>query len=142
MAMNLKTLKAVEDKYKLPVFGYVRSSQNESIIYIPMMIFYLCLGYFYDPEYFEKCCKNMQISNDKLTITQIGTGYGDDTVYCKRCIKSDVPQIMTWTLKINKDNRYGLYGLRIRIASDERLRCHNLLCISDESYIHKIQLFP
>ena len=68
MSTLLKRLKALNIIEKLTVFGFVREMQNESSWNIPMVIFYLCLSYFFEPECFEKCGKGMEISKDGLTL--------------------------------------------------------------------------
>ena len=50
MALTLKRLDQIDDKYKFTVFGYIREKQRELRIFnIPMMIKYLCLGFFTEP---------------------------------------------------------------------------------------------
>ena len=128
MALNLKRLKAVNDKDTFTVFGFIRNTQNELSMNVPMMIFYLCLGYFFEAEYFEKCGNNMQISADKLTITQIEERIGNYNGYalyalgysfCKRWIKSHIPQIAIWKLKINRIHG-NKWHLKIFITSDDK----------------------
>ena len=50
MALTLKRLNQIPHEQKCTVFGYIRKEQNElSTINIPLMIMYLCLGYFTEP---------------------------------------------------------------------------------------------
>ena len=45
MTQNLKRIKEIGNHDKLPVFGYIRKSQNElTFLTIPMLIYYLCLA--------------------------------------------------------------------------------------------------
>ena len=67
---SLKQLKQLSGKNKFLVFGFIRTIEKESkMITIPMLIFYNILGYYHLNEYFSKCCDEIEISPDKMTIT-------------------------------------------------------------------------
>ena len=54
MALSLKRLNQIPDKQKFIVFGYIRNEQNKSSLSnVPLMIMYLCLGYFTEPYRFS-----------------------------------------------------------------------------------------
>ena len=119
MTQNLKRIKKIGNHDKLPVFGYIRKSQNElTFLTIPMLIYYLCLAYYFHEEYFEKCTNNMKISKDKMSmihskeISYLKYGY----VWCKQCIDSQIHLNVKWKIKIDRKCR----TISIRIASHER----------------------
>ena len=112
MSLRLKKLKEISNKYKFTVFGYIRSIENESLLNIPPIICYLCLGYYFHQDYFVSCDKYIKISEDKLTVTQVDSrefgsssknvGESRQVAFCHARIKSDIPQIVGWKFKITK----------------------------------------
>ena len=101
MALNFKRLKQINDNEKFAVFGYIRETENKlSLLNIPIMIYYLCLAYYFQQDYFEKRSKNMAISADKLTVTDNGEATAAYSC-CKQWIDSHVDQITKWIIKIN-----------------------------------------
>ena len=60
------------------------------------MICNLCILYYFHGEYFEKAGDDIQISNDKMTITKIRGGSGwNNTSYGKTWIDSSIPKIVS-----------------------------------------------
>ena len=105
MAAFLKRLKSIKQDTKLTVFGYVRQNENKLSLFcnVPAMVSYLCLSYFFHGEYFEQAGDDIQISNDKMTITKISnTNDWYNTSYGKKWIDSAIPQIVEWKFKINE----------------------------------------
>ena len=109
---SLKRVKSgsVDIKTKNLVFGWIRNvdalikSNN-----IPMAIYYLCLAYYYFPEYFHKAREDrFKISDDKLTITCFkNCSYLHHTIYMKYIIKSMKDNIIKWVFKINEHPANG-----------------------------------
>ena len=67
------------------------------------MISYLCLSYYHHGENFEKAGNDINISNDKMTITKVSTTYTwHNTAYGKTWIDSSINQIAEWKFKIDK----------------------------------------
>ena len=101
---DLKRIKQIHDRHKLIVFGYNHKAEKQlSILNVPAMISYLCLCYYFQENYFEKCQGNIKVSQDKKTVTYI-TGDSPDNTFaeCKTSINRSVGQLTKWTLKINK----------------------------------------
>ena len=100
-----KLLENVNKQVKYCVFGYIR---NIELLFkfpsIPIVIFYLCLGYYYNAEQFEDARKDcFRISNDKLTITNIKRcRFPNHTIYLQRFIESTIERVIKWTFKINR----------------------------------------
>ena len=120
MQRILKRLKQIDTKFKLPVFGFIRETENDlsSLLNIPMMIYYLCLAYYFEQDYFEKCTKNMTISANKMTVTHNGIDPGWAYSWCKQWVDSHVFQITKWKIKINRIPSFK--SMRIDIASDDK----------------------
>ena len=132
MASSLKRLKQINNKDKFAVFGYIRETENESsLLTIPMMIYYLCLAYYFQEDYFDESRSNMAISADKLTATHNGEwAYA----YCKQWIDSHVEQITKWIIKINHLNKANLQSncMQFCITSNckaPRYRFHSNGCL-------------
>ena len=89
-----------------------------------MMIFYLCLAYYFVHEYFERCQDGMEISAEQSTVTQIGDS-GNKYLFswCNQWIDANIPQIAKWKLRINKlihkKDWFSQRSVMIRIVSDE-----------------------
>ena len=122
MALSLKQLKGIKDKYQFIVFGYIRESQKAlSLEIIPPLISYLCLGFYYQEmeEFVKTDNKLITISDSKDTITQTTTA--SDTAYCKQWIDTSIKQIAKWKLKINSIASSN-NSIMIRfVSNDERL---------------------
>ena len=104
MAACFKQLKSIKKDTRFTVFGYVRQNENKLSLYcnIPSMISYLCLSYYYHGEYFEKAGHDIQISNDKMTVTKVTQECNwDNAAYGKTWIDSSIDQIVKWKFKIN-----------------------------------------
>ena len=105
MSLDLKQLKEIDDVYKLPVFGYIRKVENELCCTITMLIYYLCLAYFYESDFFDECGDNILISENKTRITVLRDGSKYDRrhqAFCNQIIDSRSKQTAKWKIKINK----------------------------------------
>ena len=126
MSIDFQTLEAITHDDKSTVFGYVREAQKKTAdTNIPIVIFYICLGYFFDHDYFEKWDDSyMQISNNKSTIEHIKDigKYPKQTrfAFCKQWIQSNLAQIVKWKLQINKEIVNPWYGVKIRIGANNK----------------------
>ena len=70
---SVKTGKKADKRSNLIAFGYLRKQESRhKLSSIPPIIAYLCIAYFYNPEYFAKAREDcFIISDDKLKITNI-----------------------------------------------------------------------
>lgn len=100
---TLKQLKELQGSNKLLVFGYIRKLEKEiNITGITMLILYKILEYFYINEYFCKYGDVIQVSQDKKTITRIGTMHAwNNNSYGKIWFKSNGNEIARWKFKID-----------------------------------------
>eukprot|EP01084_Bolivina_argentea_P037161 68704_1 len=127
MATTLKQLKQINDHTKRSVFGYVREIQEKlSLPNIPILISYLCLSYYYHNEYFAKSGNEVEISNNRMTITKIkGNMDYKNTTYCNTWIQSTSNKIAKWTFKTN--NKCDGDGMAIYICFvsnyDDKTNC-------------------
>ena len=102
---TLKALKLLPNNTKYTTFGYVRRMEKESFpLNIPAMITYLILKYYFHGEYFEKAGDDLEISDDKMSVTRI-TSPGSfnrfmNTAYGKTWINGNSDQIIRWRFKI------------------------------------------
>lgn len=126
MALNLKRLKQIDDHEKSPVFGYIRRVQKElTLLNVPIMIYYLCLGYYFMEEYFEKSANEMEISENKLTVIHQHSEReykfrNWPAAWCKKWINSNIDQIAKWKIKIeNKNIKRNM--MLIRLTSHDKL---------------------
>ena len=73
---TLKALKTANKDINLTIFGYTREHHDAFLINIPKMICYLCMAYYYIPEFFDKIKhgKLAKISEDKRTARSLCTG--------------------------------------------------------------------
>ena len=109
MAATLKQLHKIHNNYRLPVWGYIRAIQKNYNLNIPMMLNYLCLGYYFHGEYFEKCGDNFKISTGLMTLTKSGLNEDwNDTAYGKIWIKSSIKQIATWKFYIEQPESWEI----------------------------------
>ena len=123
--MSLRDLLKVDNSTKYTVFGYVRKIEtNQSSFHsIPTIVSYLCLQYFWHHEYFDKCGHQLEISNNRTSVTKVHSGIGwMNSCYGKTWIQSDINQIATWTFSItlpfsfNKSSKPSMY---FGIVSDD-----------------------
>eukprot|EP01084_Bolivina_argentea_P254612 428071_1 len=101
---SMKRIKNVDAHSKYCVFGYIREMElNLKLPTIPLLISYICVSYFYEPEYFSKARPDcFKISENKLTITNIKTTNDNThTVYCHKWTNSMSNSIVKWTFVIN-----------------------------------------
>ena len=136
MSSFLKQLKSIRPDIKFTVFGYVRQSENELSLFcnVPSMISYLCLSYYFHGDYFEKAGDDIQISNDKTTITKISEKYNwFNTSYGKTWIESSIPQIVEWKFKINKKES-GCSICLCLVSCDNRLNFDCCLMFDAPNY--------
>ena len=69
---TLKELKKIPLKIRSAVFGYMRQTEKQLYLStVPIMVYYLCLGYYFHGEYFEKAGNDLQISDDKMCVERI-----------------------------------------------------------------------
>ena len=69
---------------KCTVFGHIREQESLLKLFtIPPIIAYLCIAYFYNPEYFARAREDcFKTSEDKMTITNIKmVGWGKHRIY-------------------------------------------------------------
>ena len=119
MALNLKRLKQIDSRHSFVVFGYVRESSKElELSNIPMMIFYLCLGYFFEGDYFEKFIRNVEISENKTRMEHRG-GDGEAIAICKQWIDCNVHQMVKWEIKMNNIPCLWGDGIIIRLSTND-----------------------
>ena len=107
---------------KYCVFGYVRENEITLSLTctIPTVISYLCLCYFTHGEYFEKAGNDVSVSDNQMTITKMHQDCNWlNTVYGKVWTKSHIPQIIKWTLKIDKIVDPSDHNIYFGIASTD-----------------------
>ena len=114
---TLKALQWIPPRPKDVTFGYVRQMQAE--LAIPPIISYLILCYYCYVEYFEKAGDDLEISNNKCSITRITTPISNkaanlNTAYGKRWIKGDLNKIAKWSFIIEN---YGTCKSLLDVAS-------------------------
>lgn len=99
---SLDTLKKVfKTKDGKLVFGFIRMQSIN--LNIPMLIYYLCLGYYYLKEYFAKCSNGITIENDRSTASyKNGFNSLDDLFETATCHYTATQNRCTWIFKINK----------------------------------------
>lgn len=123
MALMIKSLKRIGNKYKFAVFGYIRELQNELLLdVIPDLIIYTCLGFYYQEiDEFETWDEQITVSDDKLRITRNDSYRYDaySNAYCKIWIDSDIKQIAKWKLKIHHVGG-SWRGVMIRLISTDK----------------------
>ena len=100
--------KDADDQLTYLVFGFIKSIQNshDSLSIIPIDIFYLCIVFLFQPEYFNIMGDGIDVSEDRMTITKSKESIGswDNTSYGKISILSTSERIVTWKVKMNKCN--------------------------------------
>ena len=125
MSTLLKQLKSIKQDTKLTVFGYVRQNENNLSLFcnVPSMISYLCLSYYFHGEYFEKGGDDIQISDDKMTITKKTSTQKNwnNTSYGKTWIDSSIPQIVEWKFKIHTMRQANMSIFISLVSCDNRL---------------------
>ena len=125
MSLSLKQLKAIKDKYKFIVFGYIRETQIKLLLdIIPPIISYTCLAFYYrnmDEFDEEKCGENITLSEDKLTVTKSGKqgSLQEIAAFCKKWIDTNIKQIGKWTIKIHEETDTKRAVMIRLVSSDE-----------------------
>ena len=62
--LTLKELKSIAKPPRYTAFGYIRDMEKQlKLSNVPIMINYLCLGYYFHGEYFEKCGDDLMITS-------------------------------------------------------------------------------
>ena len=109
----------------LLVSGFMRKTKKESkISSIPTDIFYAILSFFYIYEYFDKCGKELEISEDKTTISTIYTGdksastalFSDNTGFGHLWFNLNGNEIAKWRFRIN-DNEASCMNI-VKLDTD------------------------
>ena len=92
---------------KHAVFCYLHSMEKELfLVNVPTIISYLILGYLFHGEYFEKAGDDLEISNDKMSVTRITkpspvfTAFMN-TAYGKTWIPGNLNQTVRWRFKLD-----------------------------------------
>ena len=103
---TLKRLKSIPNTSKHATFGYIREMEHQlALSNIPVMINYLCLGYYFHGEYFEKAGNDLSITNDKMSVTRITAPiYGArnrTTAYGKQWVELNTQKTIKWKFKID-----------------------------------------
>ena len=116
----------IDQDLKDTVSGYIHELEKSlSIENIPSLIVYIILAFYCKPnEYFASCGKDILISNNNMTISKIASPQSWlNTSYCNEWIDSTKNLIVSWTLKIDKNNanskhkKYG--GIRFGFVSHD-----------------------
>ena len=99
---KMKTLKST--KYHKLIFGYIHYIQHTQSINgnIAMLIYYLCLKYYYLEEYFAQCSNGVIITNDKSTIKYQNEFNATSLYETVTCHYTTTHKRSTWNLIINK----------------------------------------
>ena len=96
--------KHADDRLDCLVSGYIKSIQkaHKSLKTIPMDIYYVCILFLLQKEYFELIADQMNLSQDELTITKDASAIYNwkNTTYGKMVIPSISKQIVTWKIKM------------------------------------------
>ena len=101
-SFEISEAKKADTATKLLIFGYIR---NVNVMHkisdiIPDLISFVILLYFMEKEYFDKTCRDCQISHDKLSVTRIRGHNFYSTTYGKQWINSLSNAVVTWKIKI------------------------------------------
>eukprot|EP01084_Bolivina_argentea_P063787 116381_1 len=106
MSTPLKKAANADIFTKSIIFGYIKRIPNISNIasHIPMTIKYLILLFYSELEWFETVPKDIDISNNKMTITKKKYAKLNwaNVTFCKNLIPATLNKIVKWTFKINK----------------------------------------
>ena len=104
--LKVDDAKKADEDLKYLVFGYIQLIQKTSkkINIIPLEIFYLCILFLFEPEYFVIIGDGIRLSEDEKTITKgILTTVGwRNTSYAKNVIPSISGRFVTWKVKIGQ----------------------------------------
>eukprot|EP01084_Bolivina_argentea_P152868 266584_1 len=118
------------------IFGYCRKMEQYNAIHINIipLIKYIIVLYYWQQEYFNKLGTDINVSNDKTTITKDIASDKDhisgwmNTTYGKNCINSISNKIVKWTFKINKFDAGGLSDICMGIASTDACQNYDFTC--------------
>ena len=118
---SLKKLKTLDHADKSLVFGYITHMEEESnISSIPLVIVYKILAYFYIYEYFSECGDDLQITDDKTTVTKAYKEHHRfnhrwwNNAYGHLWFNSNGNEIVKWKFEI-KGNGIVMNGLRDKV---------------------------
>ena len=105
--VNIANAKNVDHKLQCLVFGYMKSVQSS--VRIPIEIFYLCILFLFEFEYFEIAGDGVIISEDKMTVTKDESSHNtwQNTSYGKFIAPSISKSIVTWIIKIGNSGHAG-----------------------------------
>ena len=121
-----KLLEVVDHKTQCAVYGFIHEIENSliSATNIPVSIIKICILFFWNREYFEKCGKHLTISGDQNeTILKTDNGWNNVAVG-SMWIQSNRQQIIKWTFEIIKSPPFGgAAGIYFGITSEDH---HNL----------------
>ena len=109
MVTSLKLLKEANANIQSTIFGYMRQHQDALAINIPSMISYLCMAFYFIPEFFEKSQNEewVQISQNKMTATNIKQldkyrRHKYNPIFCHQWIISTRNCICIWKFRIEE----------------------------------------
>lgn len=101
-----KISKKANEPTKMLIYGFIKAAQKELNILlnnIPIPIQQYIVAYYYLHEYFYKAPDNhFEISDNKLTITNIKNTPHQYQVWMNQSVSSLSDNIFTWRFKINK----------------------------------------
>eukprot|EP01084_Bolivina_argentea_P297083 511742_1 len=96
---DFEWVKTVDTFSKCKVCGYLRRLSDKSDYSFPDLIYYICLYYYFDREYFTVCHPDMMISNNNM-ITTAPTYVGEGSVLGNICINNDENNLYVWELEM------------------------------------------
>ena len=101
----MERLKKVDKQSKYLVHGYIHKieSTHKLSMNIPSSIIRICILFFFQTEYFEKCGDDLMITGDKSdTLKRISTddGYHNYVAYGLHWMDSTKYETVKWTVKV------------------------------------------
>ena len=137
---TLKELKSIPNKPKYTTFGYIHEMEKQlALSNVPAMINYLCLGYYFHGEFFEKAGDDLQICNDKMSIERITPAiFGDEwmnTGYGKLKVSADSKYVITWKFVIESFGDGGQDVFIGIVSKDNRLN-EDFASYGDDPYTY------
>ena len=144
MTSSLQKVKEIDQMSADLVLGYIKN--EESLLQlqnVPLLVSYRILLFYYLKEYFAKCGKGMEISQDKLMIIKRNGAGWINTTYLNRWIDSESGKVLRWKFKIEKCQQFGgglCFGvtsnknlMESQFASSNKYHCNSSFCGSSAS---------